>query len=160
MAAVLTAAIVLSGCGAGSYVTSVADIPESARLSKDDYKERLLETYQSWVKEAIYIASALFGEDPGKDISEVPACAERARAAVRDFGTFLPPKELDSFHDDILKSLSVERDWLDAAERAAKAKQSGDSAAFDAAEKDIQQYADTSGFPNALFAMIHELNKS
>ncbi len=158
MAAVITAAIMLSGCG-GSYVTSVSEIPESARLSKEDYKERLLETYQSWVKEVTYIAPALFAVELGNDISEVPACAERARAAIRDFGTFLPPKELDSFHDDILKSLSVERDWLDAAERAAKAKQSGDSAAFDAAEKDIQQYADTSGFPNALFAMIHELNK-
>lgn len=159
MAAVLTAAILLSGCSSNTYVTNVSDIPESARLSKDDYKERLLETYQSWVKEVTYIAPALFGEDSGKDISEVPACAQRARAAIRDFGTFLPPKELDSYHDDILKSLSVERDWLDAAERAAEAKKNGDSAAFDAAAAEIQKYADESGFPDALFAMIHELNK-
>ena len=155
---------VLSGCNSadpardGSYAANAVIDDESIRLAKEDYRTRLLDTFTEWSGENTYIALALSREE-GHDIAEIPDRAEKANAALDGFNDFLPPREFDKLHNNILLNIDIERKWLAAAVKAAEADKAGDTAGFDAAVAEVEKYGTGSKFPVACLEILKALKE-
>ena len=156
--------IVLCGCNTsepardGSYAANAVIDDESVRLSKEDYRQRLLDSFTEWSQENVYIALALAGEED-HDMAEIPGRADKANAALDGFNEFLPPRELDKLHNNILLNIDIERKWLAAAVKAAEADKTGDTAGFDAAVAEVEKYGAGSKFPTTVLDILKALKE-
>ena len=161
--AAVTAVTALSGCRNPARdknnAANVTEIRDDMRLSSEDYRTKLLDTFGDWSHEAGIIAPALYGgEEYYLERDEFTAHVDTARGILDEFAAFYPPKKLDKQHNDVLLATDTEYKWLDTAEKAYTAMENKDQAAFDAATDELQKYADESKFPSAVITMVQAIN--